>query len=129
MTPVQARLGQALRTALQARDTAAVAALRSAHSAISNAEAVSNPAPQARHGNQYIAGGVAGLGAAETRRRVLSAAEAEQIVRTEISDRLDAAARYDQAGHTDRAARLRHEAGVLEAALFPPTVPSAAEES
>ena len=115
---VQARLQQALRAALQARDAAAVSALRSAQAAIGNAEAVAAPpGSRAPGGNRHFAGTVEGLGAAETRRRFVSAAEAEEIIRTEIDERDEAADLYERAGHADRAARLRREAGALAAAV------------
>jgi uncharacterized protein YqeY len=115
---VLARLQQALRGALQARDAAAVSALRSAQAAIGNAEAVAAPpGSPAPGGNQHFAGTIGGLGAGEARRRLLSAAEAEEIIRTEISERHEAAEEYERAGHTDRVARLRREADALRTAL------------
>jgi uncharacterized protein YqeY len=123
------RLQHALRTALKQRDSAAVSALRSALAAISNAEALpASSTPRGRAG-QYVAGGVAGLGAAEASRRTLTEAEITGIVATEIADRRAAAAQYGQAGHADRAGRLRREADVLAAVVSddpaaPPT-PSA----
>jgi hypothetical protein len=56
------------------------------------------------------------VGGAEAERRVLSDAETGAIVRAEIAERHAAAAQYDQAGHADRAARLRREAEVLSLA-------------
>jgi uncharacterized protein YqeY len=114
---VQARLQRALRAALQARDPAAVSALRSAQAAIGNAEAIAPPGSAAPGGNQHVAGSVEGLGAAEAPRRVLSEADAHEIIRTEISERHEAAELYERAGHADRAARLRREAEVLQSAL------------
>lgn len=117
-TDLQARLQHALRRALQARDTAAVSALRSAQSAISNAEAVApRPGSAAPGGNQHFAGSVHGLGAAEVPRHVLTEEQAGEIVRTEIAERGDAAHLYERAGHADRAARLRREADALAAVL------------
>jgi uncharacterized protein len=115
---ILARLQQALRGALQARDAAAVSALRSAQAAIGNAEAVAAPqGSPAPGGSQHFAGTVGGLGAGEARRRTLTAAEAEEIIRTEISERHAAAEEYERAGHADRAARLRREADALLTAL------------
>jgi len=114
---VQARLRRALRAALQARDPAAVSALRSAQAAIGNAEAITPPGSAAPGGNQHFAGSVEGLGAAEAPRRVLSEADAEEIIGAEISERHEAADLYERAGHADRAARLRREAEVLRSAL------------
>jgi hypothetical protein len=114
---LQARLQHALRGALQARDPAAVSALRSAQAAIGNAEAIAPPGSAAPGGNQHFAGSVEGLGAAEAPRRVLSEADAQEIIRTEISERHEAAELYERAGHPGRAARLRREAEVLRSAL------------
>jgi uncharacterized protein len=111
------RLQTALRAALKARDTAAVAALRSALAAIGNAEALPAAAPEVRRSSQYLAGSVAGLGAAEATRRTLTVAEIAGIVRTEIAERRTAAAGYEQSGHADRASQLRREADALAAVV------------
>jgi uncharacterized protein len=99
---VRERLGQALRAALKARDTVAVSALRSALSAIANAEAVDTP-PSRASGSQFVAGGVSGLGGGDVPRRMLSDADVDEIVRTEISERLRAADDYDCSGRADQA--------------------------
>jgi uncharacterized protein YqeY len=115
---VRERLQLALRGALRARDTTAVSALRSALAAIGNAEAVPpGPEPAAGMGSPHVAGAAAGVGAAEADRRRLSDGEAEQIVRAEAAERQAVARDYEQAGHADRADRLRREAGVLISAL------------
>jgi uncharacterized protein YqeY len=103
-----------LTQALSARDTVAVAALRSALSAIANAEAVT-PAPTGRTGpsSEHFAGAVAGLGAAEAARRELTDADITAIVSAEITDRLSAADDYDRLDRADQSARLRLEATVL----------------
>ncbi len=90
-----------------------MSALRSALSAIGNAEAISRPPGLPGAGSPHIAGAVSGLDAAEAPRRVLSAAEVDQIIRAEISERLLAARDYERSGHADRAQRLRSEASVL----------------
>ena len=108
------RLHLALRQALKARDTIATSALRSALAAIDNAGAVPPaPAPAAGAGGPHVAGAVAGLGAAEAERRSLTAAEVEEIVRTEVAERQAAARDYDRVGHAEQADRLRREADVL----------------
>jgi uncharacterized protein YqeY len=123
------RLQLALTEALRARDTAAVAALRAALAAISNAEAVPPPAgvaagepgppapvtSTAGTSSPHIAA-AAGLGAAEAEPRRLSPARVAAIVQAEIDERLEAAARYESAGHADRAVRLRAQAQALAAA-------------
>jgi len=117
-TDVRVRLRLALREALRARDTVAVSALRSALAAIGNAEAVDpGPAAAATAGNPYVAGAVAGPGAGEARRRSLSAADIDQIVRAEIGEREAAAREYEHRGRPDQAGRLRSEARVLIVAV------------
>jgi uncharacterized protein len=118
---IQSRLRRALAAALRARDQVAVAALRTALSALANAEAVPEPASATQPAaSAHVAGAATGLGAAEARRRQLSEAEAQRIISLEVRDRLSAAEQYDSAGHADRAARLRREAAVLTAALGEP---------
>ncbi len=115
---VRARLGLALHDALKARDKVAASALRSALAAIGNAEAVpAGTSPAGTASNPYVAGTVAGVGGADAERRILSDAEIGAIVRSEIAERHAAAAQYEQAGHADRAARLRQEADVLVSAV------------
>jgi uncharacterized protein YqeY len=76
-------------------------ALRSALAAIGNAGAV----PE----------GLAG--ATEAARRQLGPADLREIVRAEISEREITASQYEEAGHTDRAERLRREAQILRTVL------------
>jgi GNAT superfamily N-acetyltransferase len=109
----QARLRAALGDALRRRDRAAVSALRSALSAIGNAEAVSPPPARAGAGSERIAGAAAGLGAGEASRRSLTAAEIDQIIQAEIGERARAADDYDRGGQPGPARRLRAEADVL----------------
>jgi uncharacterized protein YqeY len=111
------RLRLALDEALRTRDRIAVSAARSALSAIANAEAVSPPPAVTGSRSPHVAGAVAGVGAGDAPRRDLSAAEVDQVVRAEISERLQAASDYERAGHSARAHRLRSEASVLASAL------------
>ena len=67
--------------------------------------------------SEYIAGGVAGLGAAEVERRVLDAESQGWIVKAEIEARLTAIATYEQHGQNARAAELRLGVEVLAAVL------------
>jgi uncharacterized protein len=114
---IRIALQRALRAAMKSRDTVAVSALRSALAAIANAEAVPAPAPAPAAGGRHVAGAVEGVGAAETQRRQLSAAETALLVRDEITQRQAAAAHYRAAGHSDRSERLMREASALEEAL------------
>ena len=115
--PLRDRLRTALRTAMKARDAAAVAALRSALGAIDNAEAVDAAhVASTAEGPGGLAGTV-GLGAGEATRRTLTEADVERIVRAEAADRRAAAREYEGLGQADRASRLDAEAGILEAQL------------
>lgn len=122
---VRARLRLALTDALRARDIIAVSALRSALSAIGNAEAVDaeavdpggaaapGAAPAHAPGSPYVAGRGRGSGrhggaAAQPehgRDRADRAGEAGERQRT--------AREYERAGHAGQADRLRREARVL----------------
>jgi uncharacterized protein len=115
-TAVQHRLRAALGQALRRRDAIAVRALRSALSALGNAEAVAPAAPAAGPSSAHLAGARAGLGAGEAPRRRLTAAQVEQIIQAEISERRSAADGYARAGQSGRARRLRAEADVLASA-------------
>ncbi len=113
----QFRLRAALGQALRRRDSIAVAALRSALSAIGNAEAVIPAAPAAGASGPHLAGTRSGLGAGEAPRRRLTAAQVGQVIQAEIGERRQAAGGYERAGQPGRAQRLHAEADVLESAL------------
>lgn len=104
---------------MKARDRVAVAALRSALTAIENAEAVDRAATADR--GLAIEQTPAGIGVAEVPRRMLTEVQVTAIVRAEVTDRESAAGDYDRAGRPERAERLRAEAGVLSAHLAEPT--------
>ncbi len=99
---------------------AAASALRTALSAIANAEAipVSEGVTHATT-SPHFAGTAAGLGAAEAGRRSLTDDEVGQIVQAEVDERLTAAAEYESSGHADRADRLRREAQALAGVAQP----------
>jgi len=97
-------LRDALLAARKDRDATRVSALRSALSAIDNAEApdgVDLDAPS----SGTIAGGVVGLGATEVARRVVSDAQIRELVHAEIDERLTAARDFTAAGCAQRPAR------------------------
>ena len=105
-------LRDALLAARKNRDAVRVSALRSALSAIDNAEtpdAVRIDAPA----SATIAGGVAGLGAAEVARRELGDTEIRALLRGAVTERRDAAEQFTAGGQPDRASQLRAEAAVL----------------
>lgn len=109
-------LRDALLVARKERDATRVSALRSALSAIDNAETpdtVDVDAPK----SEAIVGGVVGLGAAEVARRELSDAQIRDLLRAEVDERLAAAEQVSSGGHTERAASLRAEAAVLTGLL------------
>jgi uncharacterized protein len=115
---VRGLLQRALGEALKARDIVAVSALRSALGAIDNATAVpAGPVPVTGATSPHFAGAAAGVGAADTERRSLSDQEASEIVQAEVAERQADARDYDQAGHPERAARLKREADILTSAL------------
>lgn len=99
------------------RDAVAVSALRTALAAIDNAEAVPPDEADLLASGGPVAGSVAGLGASDVRRRDLTGADVERIVRAEAAERLAAAGEYERRGQPDRAARLRAEASVLSSYL------------
>lgn len=105
-------LRDALLASRKARDSIRVAAVRSALSAIDNAEA-----PDATHvdapRSETIAGGVVGVGAAEVPRLDLSDGQIQALLRGEIEEWLAAASHFADGGHPERAATLRAEARVL----------------
>ncbi|WP_328403966.1 hypothetical protein [Nocardia sp. NBC_00403] len=98
---------------MKVRDRNAIAALRSALGAIDNAEAIDTVDVRAG----AIENSAVGLGAAEARRRDLTEADIEQIVRLEIADRRTAPDEYDSLGRPDRGDPLRAEAATLDALL------------
>ena len=114
---IRTRLRRALTAALRARDKDGMSALRSALSAIGNAEAVGpgepGSGPPAAAGSDHFAGAVSfagtgtGPGAAEAQRRHLTEADVAAIVRAEAAEREAAASQYERAGHAGQAAGLR----------------------
>jgi uncharacterized protein YqeY len=109
------KLRDALMVARKNRDATRVAALRSALSAIDNAETPEDANVKAVSSGA-IANAVVGLGAAEVARRELSDAQIRELVQAEIDERLTAAAQVE-AQHAERAAALRAEAAVLSELL------------
>jgi uncharacterized protein len=109
VSALEVRLRSALRIALRERNVLAMGALRSTLAALGNATAVQT-VRLAPGGSEHVAGGVAGLGAAEVARQELTDAEAAAIVRAEIAERTAAAEQY---GRSPAAERLRAEAALL----------------
>ena len=113
MTEPAAHWRETLRAHLLAarkdRDATRVSALRSALSAIDNAETPDVDVPAAG----AIADSAAGLGAAEVPRRTLTDAEIRTLLRTEVEERLQAAERIDASGRPELSAPVRAEAAML----------------
>lgn len=108
---LRVRMRQALPEAMRSRDRAAVSALRSALAALDNAEAV--PVGEVELRGSALEQSPVGAGTTEAARRELSERDAADIVRAEVTERLEAAAQSAMPAHADRAARLRAEAAVL----------------
>src|SRR5581483_2823696 len=102
---------EALPAAMKSGDKAAVSALRSALSAIDNAEAVERPVETDR--NLAIERIPVGVAAAEMTRRELTEADVEQIVRAEIAEREAAVRTYESAGRVAAASDLRAQIRAL----------------
>jgi uncharacterized protein YqeY len=124
MSTVRSRLQSALRAAMKERDAVAMSALRSALSAIANAEAVPVPSGPVPSGQRPVAPPsesvpIAGSvpGGAEVARRAVTEEEAAAIAAAEAAGRRAAAVDYRAAGHADRADRLVRVARVIESAL------------
>jgi len=109
--PLRQRLKEALPAAMKSGDKAAVSALRSALSAIDNAEAVERPVETDR--NLAIERIPVGVAAAEMTRRELTEADVEQIVRAEIAEREAAVRTYESAGRVAAASDLRAQIRAL----------------
>ena len=105
MPDIRRRLRDALYDALKARDEMATAALRSAISAIANAEAV-GPAPAKLR---------LGPGAGDVPRRDLTEDELLAIMLAEVDERTRAAGENERLGQPEQARRLRSEADLLRA--------------
>lgn len=102
-----------LTAARKAKDRISTAALRSALSAIDNAETPDVPLPRAG----AIADSAHGLGAAEVARRRLTEDDIRKLIGTEVDERRAAAGQLRSAGHDDRAAQVEAEAAVLRELL------------
>lgn len=109
-------LRAALKEAMRGRRPDAVSVLRETLGAIDNAEAAeSSAAPTAQPG--VIAGGVAGVGAGEVARKVLSPEAVNAIIERELQERREAIATFTSLGKTEEVERLTGQLEVL-ASLF-----------
>jgi uncharacterized protein len=106
------KLRGALLTARKDRDSTRTSALRSALSAIDNAE-TPDAARVDGASSGTIAGAVTGLGGAEVARRQLSDEQIRALLSAEVDERLTAADDFAAGGHAERATTLREEAAVI----------------
>lgn len=112
MSDLTARLRDDLGAALRQRDLPKVKVLRSVLSSIANAEAVPVADSGREIGDGPIAGAVAGLGAAETERRVLTDDDVRAIIAAERDELLDTAALVENRA-PDRSRQMRDAAEFL----------------
>ena len=110
---LRATLRRDLTAAMKARDSDAVAVLRTAIAAIDNAEAVAAPRAAPPATSAHIAGARAGLGAAEAPRRQLTGDEIHAILRGQLAEFSREADRYADHGQHAAAERLRDQASLL----------------
>jgi hypothetical protein len=110
---LRAALRQSLTVALKARDSDALAALRTAIAAIDNAEAVAAPDVKPPVTSAHIAGASSGAGSAEAVRRRLGASQVRDILRDQVTESAREADRYDAIGQQEAAQRLRRQADIL----------------
>jgi uncharacterized protein YqeY len=117
---MRTRLRHDLTVAIKARDRATTRALRSALSAIENAEATEViHDPRVGTGSEHFAGSSSGLGAAEVERRVLSDSDVHALIQAQVDERLHAIEEYERCRRGDLASQLRAEADVLLQYLHP----------
>jgi uncharacterized protein YqeY len=111
------RMRADLTAALRERDRDTARVLRTALSAIANAEAqpaADGDEPLRLQGDGPIAGASDGLGSADVARRELTTDDVRAVVRSERDECLASAADLEARGATDAAAALRADAEVLE---------------
>jgi uncharacterized protein YqeY len=102
-------LRASLLSARKERDAVRVSALRSALSAIDNAETPDGTVPSAG----ALSESAVGPGSAEVARRVLSDAEIRALLTAEVDERRAAAEQLAANGADERASTVRAEAAVL----------------
>ncbi len=111
---LRGRMATALTDAMRARDRVAVAALRSALSAVANAEAVAiDTMPRAGAAEASAVG----AGAADAPRRELTEPDVRAVVAAELAEHERASAHLGDAGRPDEAQRVAAQAAVLRELL------------
>jgi uncharacterized protein YqeY len=105
-------LRAALREAMRGKQMHAVTVLREVLAALDNAEAADlSQAPKTQ--DSVFAGSVAGLGAGEVPRRILSEQEATALIERELKERRDAIQTYRGLGRDEEAEALQRQLEVL----------------
>lgn len=102
-----------LLTAMKARRSEVVSALRTALAAVDNAEAVAVPNAPMESASEHVAGAGIGVGSTETERRTLSIDEVRSLLRVQVQERVTEAELYDSYGRSEAAERLRREADAM----------------
>jgi hypothetical protein len=110
---LRAALRADLITAMKARDSDAVAGLRTAIAAVDNAEAVDRPDGAATTTSEHFAGAHVGVGSTEAARRDLTVDDVRAILQEQIAECSVEADRHDALGQPEAAARLRREADAI----------------
>ncbi|CAI9400325.1 GatB/YqeY domain-containing protein [Aestuariimicrobium sp. T2.26MG-19.2B] len=106
---IRDQIQSALTEAMKAQDTVAVGALRSALSAIGNAEALPvSIVPSAGAIESAVA-----LGSAESDRLLLDDDQQREVVEKEVAERETAITHYDELGRSDASEKLRAEVATL----------------
>jgi hypothetical protein len=122
------QLQDRLAIAMRRRDTAVVAAIRSAMSAIANSQAVPTAGPSRTTAeSEHFAGSTAGLGAAEAERLALSEQQQRSTLAGEIAQLLEHVHRLDRLCRRDEADGVRRAVQTLQAVLDQSATPTTSD--
>jgi uncharacterized protein YqeY len=122
------QLRDQLAVAMRRRDTAVVAAIRSAMSAIANAQAVPTVDPSRTTAeSEHFAGSTAGLGAAEVERLTLTEQRQRSILAGEVAQLLEHVHRLDRLCRRDEADGVRRAVQTLQAVMDQSATPTVSD--
>ncbi|MEZ5157928.1 MAG: hypothetical protein R2687_03755 [Candidatus Nanopelagicales bacterium] len=122
------QLRDQLAVAMRRRDTAVVAAIRSAMSAIANAQAVPTVDPSRTTAeSEHFAGSTAGLGAAEAQRLTLTEQQQRSILAGEVAQLLEHVHRLDRLCRRDEADGVRRAVQTLQAVMDQSATPTVSD--
>jgi uncharacterized protein len=111
----KARLRERIRAAMKAREASVLSMWREVLALVENAEAVPvASSAMGVTGDAPFAGSIAGLGAAEATRRVLSSDEVRSLLVADVAERRSAAGEFDRVGQGAAADVLWAQAAALE---------------